>query len=270
VQIEKAFRGVKSGSSRRSLTAPQGEHFQYGQTYPTGVVNWCGEVSVSVSICFIALAPGAQVTPNEVFAMHQSMWPGSPPITDLDCGESIAKFRIGSANGFIVIMRMPIPFGHLDEPCKASFIWPTASQELLVHDSHFVVTVTEGGTPLETLVTLTRLTASILASCKGAIGVYSGDAGLVVSAKLYREAATALLQSSYPIIIWMSVRLGRTGSGGTCGYTIGLSSLGLCEIEVASSNLRPSDLAPKLYDLALYLLKSGAVVKEGDTVGQSA
>jgi len=225
---------------------------------------------VSVSICFIPLAPGAQVTPNGIFALHRSMWPSSPPITDLDYGEGVAKFRIGSANGFIVRMSIPIPFGNLDEPCKTSFIWPTASHDLLGHDSHYVVSVTEGGTPLETAMTLTRLTSALLAACQGAIGVYYGDAGLVVSSKLYREVATELLMNSYPILIWMSVRLGPDGSGGTGGYTVGLSSLGLCEIEVASSKLRPNELAPKLYDLALYLLNSSAVVNDGDTVGQSA
>ncbi len=128
---------------------------------------------MAATVCFIALAPGAHVTPAEIFERHAMMWPGAPPLTDLETGDNVAKFKIGTAIGFIVKMNMRIPPGDLEEPCKASFIWPTASQDLLAHDSHFVASVTECGARLAAATALTRLVAAILAACPGAIGVYA-------------------------------------------------------------------------------------------------
>jgi len=224
---------------------------------------------MSASVCFIALSPDAQVTPNKIFDTYRKLWHGYPPLTDLDRGNGAATFKIGTANGFIVRMNMPIPYGDLEEPCKASFIWPTASQDLLSHTSHYVVSVTECGGPLETAAAITRLVAAILTACDGAIGVYNGNAGLVASSKFYQEQAIQLLTNDHPLLIWMGVRLAKMTYGGTCGHTVGLSSLGNCEIEVPSSKLSANELAPKLYDMALYMLTNGATVKEGDTVGYS-
>ena len=224
---------------------------------------------MAATVCFIALAPGAYVTPAEIFDRHSMMWPAAPPLSDLETGAGVAKFKIGTANGFIAKANIPIPQGDLEGPCKASFIWPTAAQDLQAHDSHFVVSVTECGAPLAAASALTRLTAAILAACPGAIGVYDGDAGLVAPSKLYIETAAQLKANGYPLLIWMSVRLARSASG-ACGHTVGLAALGLPEIEVPESKLGANELAPKLYDLALDILKTGARIKDGDTVGQGS
>jgi hypothetical protein len=117
---------------------------------------------------------------------------------------------------------------------------------------------------------LTQVIAAILTTCPQSIGVYWGDATLVVPRELFREFATEMLPEVLPLPIWVDFRVGPGHDGKMAGLTTGMKALGHMELETLNSPESPGELRERLMDLCAYLLQNGPVIKDGHTVGQSA
>ena len=62
---------------------------------------------------------------------------------------------------------------------------------------------------------LTRVAASVFATCPQAIGVYLGHAGLVVQAPVFQSFAES---AGYPLYTWIDFRAGSLPSGKSSGF----------------------------------------------------
>ena len=138
------------------------------------------------------------------------------------------------------------------------------------HRYHWIVTVRGEAKPVQVAVLLTKVTASVLASCPSALGVYWGGAALIVPKQLFVDLAEEVLPSDPPIVAWVDVRVGATSGGGSFGFTQGLENLGHLELEAPEAPERPAELRERLLALARYIVKDNVRIRSGDTVGRDA
>lgn len=197
-------------------------------------------------------------------------YPELPELSGAETGKGTFSFKLGEVDIALGMMEGPIPWSDLEGPCATSILWRNAESEVQGHRAHIIVTVS-ATTELASLSNLlTQITAAVLAACPSAIGVYWGNATLLVPTALFVEFATEILPKGPPVHIWIDTRVGRRENKGSTGFTSGLEALGHMEIETEASPEEPGALRERLYLLAEYVLSSGRTINDGDTVGDEA
>jgi hypothetical protein len=225
---------------------------------------------VSISIAFVALGEKPQLSADAIQRDLKATWPSLPALGKAEKKDITLAFSVGEASVILGLMPAPIPWSDLQGPCATSWLWPEAASVLKQHRNHLIVTVMGDENPLNRAKLLSMATASILATCPQAVGVYWGDATLVISPKLFREFATQMLPGGLPLYIWIDFRIGRNESGGCSGFTTGMKAFGHMELETLNSPEPPGELRERFFGLACYLIENGPVIRDGDTVGEDA
>lgn len=228
------------------------------------------ELIVSASLAMVPLGPNARYSAAAIVADLARQWPALPRATAVEEREGQLVFEVGSQPILIVEMPGPISWSDLEGPCSTSWLWPEAAEILQQHEKHLVVTTLSDAAPIERATLLTRVIASLLATCPEAPGVYWGDAALVVSAEVFQAFATEMEESGPPLYLWVDFRVGRSEEGQSMGFTVGLSALGHMEFETLNSPEAPGDLRERLFNFANYVVEHGPVIKDGDTIGNDA
>ena len=171
--------------------------------------------------------------------------------------------RIARAN-------LPFPKAELSGPCDASLLWPTAAKDLKEHKTHFVISFSTEMDPKVSATILTRFTAAVLESCSDALGVYWGNACLVIPKNIFVKFAREVLPHENPMFIWVDFRVGKTNRGVTFGFTTGLRAFGLREIEAPKAMEELAALRQRLLDLSDFVLSNGDLFKDGQTIGEDS
>lgn len=223
---------------------------------------------MALSIAMVALGPGAKLSGSAIQRDLSETWPSLPEVGLLSKDDQALAFDVSDSWVAIAHMPAPIPWGDLEGPCATSWIWPNAEADLKKHTAHVIVTVSSEEEPIERAKLLTQVCASILETTEGSIGVYWGDATLVVRKDIFREFAVEILPDGLPIYAWIDFRVGRNEEGLTSGFTTGLKALGHMELETENATDTPGDLRERLVAIAGYLLENGPVIKDGNTVGE--
>lgn len=226
---------------------------------------------MALSIAFVALGKGAKVSGARIKQDLQDAWPSLPEIGELSKKESTLSFEVGEAIVMLGFIPAPIPWGDLEGPCETSWIWPNAADDLKKHAAHIIVTIMwEDSEPIDRAKLLTQVCASILETTENAIGVYWGDATLVIRKDIFRDFAVEMLPDGIPIYAWVDFRVGRNENGKSSGFTTGMKALGHMELETENATDKPGDLRERLSAIAVYLLENGPIIKDGNTVGEDA
>lgn len=225
---------------------------------------------MAISLAMIPLAPKARLSAKAILADLAEHWPDEPEpnvekLTDkqqiwLDFGDE--------AQVAIAIMPAPIPKEDIDYFCNNTVLWPKAAEDLEPMTGHLIVTAMGFGDAVQRSAMLTRVCASIVATCDEAIGVLWSAAELLIPAKMFIDFARDILPDP-PLFIWMNFHSERAG-GKTQAYTTGLAELGLMEFETEDASDKPSELVERFHAIANYLIENGPVIKDGDTVGEDA
>ncbi len=198
-----------------------------------------------------------------------SHWPDIEESREPNENSGICAFNIGDGFAAIGTMRAPFPWSDLEGPCATSILWPDSEQVLRDHKFHLIVTVSSDSlSAIELSILLTQVTASVMATTSGALGVYWGNATMVIPRDLFIEFATKILPQGPPVHIWVDFRVGSGENGTSSGFTTGLSALDLMEIEAINSPESVSMLRDRLTGLADYLITNGLIINDGDTVGE--
>lgn len=186
---------------------------------------------------------------------------------DAEESDTILSFSLGEDMIFAALMPAPIPWSELEGPCATSILWENAEEELKPSTAHLIVTVmSQTEEPFDVAVTLTQATAAIASSMSQAIGIYWGNATLVVPTDLFMDMAAGLLPEP-PIPIWIDLRVGSNDSGGMAGFTQGMTALGHMDFETEDSPDSVGELRERFFGLASYVIENGPVIKDGDTIG---
>jgi Domain of unknown function (DUF4261) len=225
---------------------------------------------MSLSIAMVALGKGAKLSGNAIQRDLQETWPSLPSIGPLEKKDMTLSFDVGDDWVALGLMPAPIPWSDLEGPCETSWIWPSAADDLKQHTGHVIVTVSSEDEPIERAKLLTQVCASILATTEQSIGVYWGDATLVIRKDIFRDFAVEILPDGLPIYAWIDFRVRRNEDDLSSGFTTGLKALGHMELETENASDKPGDLRERLVAIASYLLENGPVIKDGNTVGEDA
>jgi hypothetical protein len=121
--------------------------------------------------------------------------------------------------------------------------------------------------PVDLRLLHSKLVASVAATA-GAIGVYVGDAMLVRAAEEYVAEARDASREAVPTMLWVGFNP-VSDDGAVSGYTTGLTSFGLRELEVRRSARPAAEVLGMMADAATYELQTGRVLGDGETFGSS-
>lgn len=209
--------------------------------------------------------------PVDLRALRDSLarnWPDLPPATNFKQADNTISFDLGANNVILGKMPAPIPWSDLEGPCATSILWPTATQDVPRHRLHWIVTAMGDLNPLPLSTLLTQATAALVEACPAAMGVYWGNATLLVPKQIFCEFAREILPHGPPVFIWVDFRVGRDSPQTTAGFTTGMAALGHMEFETRNCPEAPGDLRERLVALVNYVLEHGPVIRDGDTVGE--
>jgi Domain of unknown function (DUF4261) len=175
-------------------------------------------------------------------------------------------------NGRLMLACMPcqIPWSDLEGPCATSILWKNAADEVKTHAAHVVVSIATELNPVEQSILLTQVTTAVLAACDSALGVYWGNATLLVPKPVFVEFAEKMLPEGPPLYIWVDFRVGWQTARTSAGFTTGMAALGHMDMEARDWPAKPSDLRDRFMNFAFYVLENGPVIKDRDTIGQDA
>ena len=110
------------------------------------------------------------------------------------------------------------------------------------------LTIIGESTPIEQATLLTQVTAAVMAACDPALGIYWGNATLIVPKPVFIDFAVEVLPSGPPLHIWIDFLV---GPGENAPET-------------------PGALRERLTALCGYLLENGPVIQDGNTIGADA
>ena len=226
--------------------------------------------NVALAISMVMLRQDAPLPAIDIQRHLAKKWPKLPAATDTEEKDDSFAFRVGDADIILGKMPAPIPWSELEGPCATSVLWKNARDEVKQHSIHWIVTVSAELNPIELSTLLSQATASVMATCPSALGVYWGNATLVVPKAIFVEFAEQVLPEGPPLHIWVNFRVGKDSDKTSSGFTAGMVALGHMEFETQACPEPPGELHERLMSLCGYLLEHGPVIKDGDTVGEDA
>ena len=150
--------------------------------------------------------------------------------------------------------------------------WREAWDRLRQRKAHAVVCMTDDDEPRHCYRTIAKLAAAVIETSP-AIGILWAAADAVWPADRFRTTVDQA-GDDLPVEMLVSVKLAaddeysRPDGGRTYfALTWGLAAFGLMEIEVRGFDGPPDELITTLLNVAAYLIKSGATISHGHTIG---
>ena len=190
---------------------------------------------------------------------------GEDPAEDED--ENAAVFWVNGTMCAYSLMPAPVPGGEAERFAAANYFWKEAVEVTGTHTAHLLISVMGNAKdPVGAAKLFTALAASALSQPE-VLGIYTS--GTVFQPDFYLKVAEDMKAGDLPVMDWVYIGLYR-GKKGACGYTYGLETFGREEMEIIDSAKEPGEIMEFLYDLCIYLLKSDAYIRDGETVGHSA
>jgi len=172
--------------------------------------------------------------------------------------------------GFLAHMPAPIPEQEAEENADGNFLWPNGREEVARHQSHVIVTNIGGAeqTAIDSALTVSRLALVALQIFDG-MGVYWGNACVCNSRQVFESFCEDTSEEQVPIPVWLRFQLVRAAENEVGIYTLGMRQFGLMEIEIDRCSMGPGEIFDFVSNLAHYLIQSGPVIADGNTVGGS-
>lgn len=225
--------------------------------------------------CFLLLADDRPLDPAILEAAAKAEF---GPDAHIDPGEksedSVTTMLVlpGLGLTFFGHMAAPIPEGEAEANADGNPFFPNGPQIVAQHQAHYIIGVMNGPSdPIESSVILTRLVqVALRAANDRALAVYWGNGSIVQSAEVFSQLSEGVSVDELPLHLWMRFQLYNDDSQAGVGlYTVGMNQFGLMEVEVPIVEYNAQDLFEFIFNTATYLIKSGPVVNDGDTIGGS-
>lgn len=182
-------------------------------------------------------------------------------------GDKVILLRVRGGTVMLGLIDAPLPPGEVDGLCRTAWYWPTACADVARHQAHVIVSVMK--TDLDRLDAALLQTDAVAALMdENAIASYWG-------ASLHRREdvlaqSGGLSRSSPPVWLWVNFRLSNDKEKGWSISTQGMDAFGLMEIEARDVKRDGRATLGLLMNTAAYLVQKGPVIKDGETIGESA
>lgn len=170
--------------------------------------------------------------------------------------------------GFLALMPAPIPNEEAENNAEDNFLWPNGREEVAKHTSHVIVTIAGTGdySPVQAVIAIARLALVALELYDG-MGVYWGNGSVCNNRETFENFCDEMSEEHVPLPAVMRFQFVSTSDEEHGLYTLGLSQFGLMEIEVDHSTMELSELFEYVCNVAHYLVMSGPVIADGNTIG---
>lgn len=170
--------------------------------------------------------------------------------------------------GFLAHMPAPIPGGEASENADGNFLWANGKEEAETHQSHVIVTTMGANEepPIRSALSVTRLALVALRAFDG-IGVYWGNASVTNSREVFESFCEDISEEHVPVPVWLRFQLINPGKNKLGIYTLGMSQFGLMDIEIDECTMDVQEIFEFVSNIAHYLIQSGPVIADGNTVG---
>lgn len=181
-------------------------------------------------------------------------------------GAKVIIFHMAGSRVLVGLIEAPLPKGQLDDLCSTAWYWPDACEATAAHRAHLVASVMD--TTLDRLdasVLLTQVVASVMD--ENAIASY-WDASLQ-SREAVLAQTRAISRDEPPVLLWVNFRISRDPEMGFSISTQGMERFNHRELEAKDVARSGNEVLALLVGTAQYLLRKGAVIKDGDTLGDS-
>lgn len=162
----------------------------------------------------------------------------------------------------------PVPDGEAEHYAAANYLWPEAVEAARSHRAQILVAVLGDKTePLEQGKLFTKAAAACLKQ-PGALGIYTD--GAVFQPEFYRDFAALMKKGGLPVMdwVWFGICRDETQAG---IYTYGMKKFGRDEMEVYvdRDGADLNAIRDFMMSIVSYVLESGAVLRDGETIGFS-
>jgi hypothetical protein len=225
------------------------------------------EPNRSSALSFVLVAEPKLPEPKAFRSDLEKRLAGRLKINDMEADdEKVILLRMSGGTVMVGLIDSPLPQGQIEDLCKSAWYWRQACDATAMHRAHIVVSVLH--TDLDTLDTSLLLTDVVgalmdpnaIASYWGA-SLQSRDAVLRQTARMSRDTP--------PVWLWMNFRLTNDIEKGFSLSTQGMEAFGLREIEAQDINRPGLEIFTLLIGMARYLVSTGPVIKDGETIGES-
>lgn len=173
--------------------------------------------------------------------------------------------------GFLAHLPMPIPENEAAENADSNPLWPDGKVEAAKHRAHVIVTTLGGEeqNAVSSVIVVARLALVALRLYDG-LGVYWGNGCISNSREAFESFCEDMSEEHVPLPMLMRFQLIRAPGDKVGLYTMGMKQFDLMEIEVDQSPMDAMALFEFVRNIAHYLIMSGPVIADGNTVGGSA
>jgi len=182
---------------------------------------------------------------------------------------------IGQVDGkrcLVVFYDQPNPLDADASSIKSAWWWREAWERLQHRKAYVAVSMIDSDAPRHGYQIVAKLAAAVIETSP-AIGILWEAADAVWSADRFRTAVDQASEG-LPVEMLVSVKLAaddeysRPDGGLTCfALTWGLAAFDLMEIEVRGFDGPPAELVSTMLNMAAYIIKSGATISHGHTIG---
>jgi Domain of unknown function (DUF4261) len=222
-------------------------------------------------LTMVALSESRLPTPEDVCSAYRKGFPEAGTLS-LDAAAShgdLLTLRTPTCSFAVALVRAPISFGELRDPCAHAWYWPEAADTLKQQRGHLLITASStSADAIELMLALTRVVASVAQSAP-ALGIFLSGAKQVHKVEDFVSEAEGATRELLPLYLWIRFTLNDEGNGSTTLSTTGLADLELMEVEFPRARLDPQTLMDRAFNIAHYLLDHGAVLEHGHTIGIS-
>ncbi len=182
--------------------------------------------------------------------------------------KGVLMLQYEDAQIFVMLMPAPIPWSELEGPCTTAWWWPEATDVMQKHQYHFIVMVTGGEwNEVARRLLLAKVMQGVVESTDS-VGVYWGDATLVMQPGFFVENVADATTDDVPMMVFADVRVEEVTDGVYRCFTTGMKSLGFHEIEVDETTMDPDELLEFVLDTAKYIVDEYLEIPEGNTFGR--
>jgi len=168
----------------------------------------------------------------------------------------------------MAFVRQPVPNGEAEAAAETP-LWPDGPAAAKHHSHVAVACKAAQGDAIDSALLLTAIVRSLLAAFDGT-AVYWRAGAVTVPGQRFDFVAAFATREQLPLELWCGFHLFRVDDGHGGLRTIGMRQFGAMEIEVERSSWKPRELFDFARKVANYVLTSGAVIKDGDTIGKDA
>jgi hypothetical protein len=226
-------------------------------------------------LTMLALSESRLPDPSAVCRAYATSFPDAAPLTASSApgaasDSDLVSFATPACSFTVAVVRAPIAWSDLSDPCDAAWYWPDATETLRAQRGHLLITAssaTEDAIAL--MLSLTRVVAAV-AQCSPALGIYLGGACLVHKVADFVSEAEGASRELLPLYLWVRFSIREEPDGTLSLATTGLADLELMELTFPQAALDGQTLMDRAFNIAHYLLDHGAVLEDGHTIGTSA